>query len=681
MVFQAQKLLIHYLVLMITIFLFLINPCATIKFNTDNFSRMNSQKSLILKGSANISGSFIQFTPDAVNNWGRVIYPQQLHLWNKKSGKVTSFNTNFSFIINSHGKDTYSDGLTFFLSTLDFPEPNTTATDGTHLGILSSDQMNDEKFIAANKFVAVEFDTFQNDTHAPVRGHVGININNITSQYSIPWFYSIKENRTYSVSINYDSSIHNFSVIFTGFKINDTSPIQQHLSHIINLTQYLPEFVNIGFSSSTGRLLPESHFLCSWSFESIQSPPPNKNKDERKTKLAVGLSVGACILISGLVLAWLLCRRKQWFAGKEEELGFVLSMDDEFERGGPQKFSYNELVYATNNFAEENKLGEGGFGGVYKGYLRDLNSYVAIKRVSEESTQGIKEYASEVKSISRLRHRNLVQLIGWCHEKKDLLLIYELMSNGSLESQLFRGKSLLTWVARYNIARGLASALLYLHEEWEQCVLHRDIKSSNVMLDSDLNAKLGDFGLARLVDHGKGSQTTALAGTLGYLAPECVISGRTSKESDVYSFGVVALEIACGRKPIEPMAKQDEISMIVWVWELYGTGNILKAADPRLCGDFDEKIMERLMVVGLWCTHPDYIVRPSIRKAIHVLDFEAALPILEPKMPVATYITPPILASTSSADTSKNHQSESFSHGSYTCSSLSTTYSIASTST
>uniref|UniRef100_A0A2N9JAQ2 non-specific serine/threonine protein kinase n=1 Tax=Fagus sylvatica TaxID=28930 RepID=A0A2N9JAQ2_FAGSY len=559
MVFQAQKLLIQYLVLMITIFLFLINPCATIKFNTDNFSRMNSQKSLILKGNATISGSFIQLTPDAVNKWGRVIYPEPLHLWNKKLGKVTSFNTNFSFIINSHGKDTYSDGLTFFLSTLEFPEPNTMATDGTHLGILSNDQMNDEKFKAANyKFVAVEFDTFRNDPwdpHAPVREHVGININNITSQ------------------------------------------------------------------------------------------------------------------------------RKQWFAGKEEELGFVLSMDDEFERGGPQKFSYNELVYATNNFAEENKLGEGGFGGVYKGYLRDLNSYVAIKRVSGESTQGIKEYASEVKSISRLRHRNLVQLIGWCHEKKDLLLIYELMSNGSLESQLFRGKSLLTWVARYNIARGLASALLYLHEEWEQCVLHRDIKSSNVMLDSDLNAKLGDFGLARLVDHRKGSQTTALAGTLGYLAPECVISGRTSKESDVYSFGVVALEIACGRKPIEPMAKQDEISMIVWVWELYGTGNILKAADPRLCGDFDEKIMERLMVVGLWCTHPDYIVRPSIRKAIHVLDFEAALPILEPKMPVATYITPPILASSSSADTSKNHQSESFSHGSYTCSSLSTTYSIASTST
>ncbi|KAK9988767.1 hypothetical protein SO802_029006 [Lithocarpus litseifolius] len=354
---------------------------------------------------------------------------------------------------------------------------------------------------------------------------------------------------------------------------------------------------------------------------------------------------------------------KDLVISKEEDLGFDLSMDDEFERGtGPKKFSYNELVSATNNFAEEKKLGEGGFSGVYQGFLRDLNSYVAIKRVSRGSKQGIKEYASEMKSISRLRHRNLVQLLGWCHEKKDLLLIYEFMSNGCSDSHLFKGKSLLTWVVRYNIARGQASALLYLHEEWEQCVLHRDIKSSNVMLDSNINAKLGDFGLARLVYHDKGLQTTALAGTMGYMAPECVIS-------------------ACGRKPINPNAKEDEIIMLEWVWELYGTGNLLKAADPRLCGNFDEQQMERFMVVGLWCAHPDSIARPSIRKAIHVLDFETALPILEPKIPVPTYLTPAIRASTSSATSLDNHHAQPSSHSSYTGSSQLSTYSAASTST
>ncbi|KAL4615068.1 hypothetical protein ACB092_07G097800 [Castanea dentata] len=645
MVFQAPKLRIIYL--LISISLLLINPCATqIFFNYTDFSQTINNKPIIRTGNATISGSVIQLTPDEVDNWGRAIYSEQMHLWDEKSEKVASFTSNFSFIINSQGKDRYSDGITFFLSTPNYPVPS--PTDGAGLGLLSRNQMNDATFLAANKFVAVEFDTFPNEEFDPlnsVREHVGININNLKSQVSTPWYCTIKENRTYSASINYDSSTQNLSVTFTGFNYDNTI-IQQHLSLVINLTDHLPESVEFGFSASTG-LISELHILSTWSFEStapstiqqspapptiqqLPAPPVEKNKDEPKTKLVVGLSLGVCILIIGLVL----------------ELGFDLSMDDEFERGvGPKKFSYDELVSATSNFAEENKLGQGGFGRVYKGYLRVINSYVAIKRVSRGFEHGMKEYISEVRIIGRLRHRNLVQLIGWCHEKNDLLLIYEFMSNGSLDLHLFKGKSLLTWVERYNIARGLASALQYLHEEWEQCVLHRDIKSSNILLDSNLNAKLGDFGLARLVDHVKGSQTTALAGTMGYIAPEYVFSGRACKETDVYSFGIVLLEIACGRKPAEPDAKQDEIIMLEWVWELYGAKNLLKAADPRLGGDFDELQMERLMAVGLWCAHPDYNARPSIRKAIHVLDFEVTLPIL----------TPPIIVSTSSTSILGNH--------------------------
>ncbi|KAI8532467.1 hypothetical protein RHMOL_Rhmol11G0216600 [Rhododendron molle] len=155
-----------------------------------------------------------------------------------------------------------------------------------------------------------------------------------------------------------------------------------------------------------------------------------------------------------------------------------------------------------------------------RGFLSELNSHIAVKRISKGSKQRIKEYAMEVMIISRLRHRNLAQLIGWWHEKKKLLLVYEFIENGNLDFHLFKRKSLLTWGTKYKIAQGLASALLYLHEEWEQCVVHRDIKLSNVMLDSNFNAKFGDFGLARLVDHAKGSQTSVLAGTLGYLRPE-----------------------------------------------------------------------------------------------------------------------------------------------------------------
>nr|DAD23777.1 TPA_asm: hypothetical protein HUJ06_025240 [Nelumbo nucifera] len=218
------------------------------------------------------------------------------------------------------------------------------------------------------------------------------------------------------------------------------------------------------------------------------------------------------------------------------------------------------------------------------------------------------------------------------------------MPNGSLDSHLFKDKTLLTWKVRYNIALGLVSALLYLHEEWEQCVVHRDIKSSNVMLDSSFKTKLGDFGLAKLVEHEQGAETTeVLAGTKGYMAPEYTVNGKASKESDVYSFGVVALEIACGRRPVEPSAGQGRVILVDWVWELYGKGMLREAIDPRLTSTegFDEKQVEHLMVVGLWCAHPDYNRRPSMREVMHVLRFEAQLPVIPSKMSVPTFALPP----------------------------------------
>jgi serine/threonine protein kinase len=234
------------------------------------------------------------------------------------------------------------------------------------------------------------------------------------------------------------------------------------------------------------------------------------------------------------------------------------------------------------------------------------------------------------------------------------------MPNGSLDSHLFTEESLLIWATRYKVAQGLASALLYLHEEWEQCVVHRDLKLSNIMLDSNFNAKLGDFGLASFVDHVKGSQTTVLVDTMGYMAPECVTTGNASKESDVYSFGIVALEIACGRKPIKTNAPQDQVVLVEWVWELYGIGKVLEATDPRLDGDFDEQQMERLMIVGL----------------------ETPLPILPLYMPALTHLAPTanrqaMSFSISSASTNYEGGWNPYSSNSYTNSSLSTSYDVA----
>ncbi|XAR53002.1 Non-specific serine/threonine protein kinase [Bertholletia excelsa] len=172
-------------------------------------------------------------------------------------------------------------------------------------------------------------------------------------------------------------------------------------------------------------------------------------------------------------------------------------------------------------------------------------------------------------------------------------------------------------------------------EEWEQCVVHRDIKSCNVMLDSNFNAKLGDFGLARLIDHEKTSQTTNVAGTMGYMAPEYCITGKASKESDMFSFGVVALEIACGRKPINHNLAENSRVMVEWVWELCRKGKLLDAADPKLSGEFIQEEMERLMIVGLWCAHPNSKLRPSIGQVIQIINFEASLPVLSLEMPEA----------------------------------------------
>ncbi|CAL5358212.1 unnamed protein product [Camellia sinensis] len=493
---------------------------------------------------------------------GRATYKDPLFLWDNTSGKLTDFNTYFSFVIDSIGSYDFADGITFFLVP-NGSTPNITV--GGSIGL----PIGPPTYVAISPFVAVEFDTYQRLCLGPSRHHTN-------NPYGL-------ENEAW---ISYNSSSQNLSVILRTGSVNNSNSTESSISFVVDLKTMLPEWVTIGFSAATG-LFFEKNNIKSWTFNStLQSPNPNPNPDPNPSPSPSSNTV-------------------------THSLGKKIGT-------GPKKFSYGELFRATNYFADEQKLGEGGFGGVFKGFLKELNSYIAVKRISKGSKQGIKEYASEVKIISRLRHRNLVQF--WL--------------------------VLLTWAMRYKIAQGLASALLYLHEEWEQCVVHRDVKSSNVMLDSNFNAKLGDFGLARLVDHRKDSQTTILAGTRGYMAPECLITGKANKESDVYSFGVVALEIACGRKPIDLEVPESQMRMVEWVWDLYGIDRLLEAAvDPKICPNFVKKEMECLMIVGLWCAHLALNLRPSIRQEIHVLNFEATLPILPAKMPVPTYLAPPVNAS------------------------------------
>ncbi|MED6131846.1 hypothetical protein PIB30_013575 [Stylosanthes scabra] len=567
---------------------------------------------------------------------GWTIYSKKVLLWDSRSGKLTDFTTHYSFIIDTQNKTNYGHGLAFFIAPVDFDIPPNSS--GGFLGLFNTTTKDSSR----NQIVLVEFDSFPNSEWGETVQHVGINNNSIVSTKWTPWNTSLHSGDTANVWISYNSTTKNMSV---SWKYQNSSDPEEHtsLSLAIDLTKVLPEWVTIGFSAATGSF-GETHTLLSWEFNSTLDRTEENNS--KKTRLVVILTVSCSALAVGAIAAYgvLWNRRKKKSKKGQSEAMNLSSINDDLERGaGPRRFLYKELALATNNFSKERLLGKGGFGSVYRGYFANQDLTVAVKKISRGSRQGKKEYVTEVKVISQLRHRNLVQLLGWCHDKGEFLLVYEFMPNGSLDSHLFGSKkSPIPWNVRHKIGLGLASAVLYLHEEWERCVVHRDIKSSNVMLDSTFNVKLGDFGLAKLMDHELGPQTTGIAGTLGYLAPEYVSTGRASKESDVYSFGVVALEIATGRKALDVMEECDgEKGLVEWVWDHYGRGEVVKAVDSRLGKDFDEREAECLMVVGLWCAHPDANMRPSIRQAVHVLNFEAAMPInLPTKRPVATYHDP-----------------------------------------
>ena len=613
----------------------------SIYFNFSNFDNSNIRE-IRFENNASSSGGVLELSINKVNyslggSYGRASYDKEVQLWDPNTRSLTDFITHFTFKINNITRD-YGDGIAFFIAPFNSTIPGNSS--GGYLGLFSPEFYNDSS--TSNPIVAVEFDTFRNSWDPFADDHVGIDVNSIVSKTNMSWTDgSMKDGRTANAWVSYNSTSQNLSVFLT-YAQNPVFSGNSTLSYKVDLGQVLPEKVRVGFSASTGSSY-EAHQILSWSFNSsLELIKPSSGNG--KVWLAIGLAVGLGVLICGIGTLWYIFWRKRASEEITEEEEYDVSIDDEFENGaGPKRFTYHELRLATNDFAEEGKLGEGGFGGVYRGLLRESNTEVAVKRISKASKQGKKEYTSEVKIISLLRHRNLVQLIGWCHKQGEFLLVYEYLANGSLDTHLFGGKLALPWTIRHKIALGLASALLYLHEEWEQCVVHRDIKSSNVMLDSNFNAKLGDFGLARLVDHELSLHTAAFAGTMGYIAPECLETGKSSKESDVYSFGVVALEICCGRRPV--VANEEEpnkVKLVGWVWELYGNGLLLDAVDERLGMEFDVTQIECLMIVGLWCCHPDPNRRPAIKQVMNVLNFEAPLPSDLPKeLPKPMYFVPP----------------------------------------
>ncbi|XP_009345308.2 G-type lectin S-receptor-like serine/threonine-protein kinase B120 [Pyrus x bretschneideri] len=293
-------------------------------------------------------------------------------------------------------------------------------------------------------------------------------------------------------------------------------------------------------------------------------------------------------------------------------------------------FSFSSIQTATNDFAKANKLGEGGYGPVYKGLLMDGRE-IAVKRLSEISRQGLEEFKNEVLVICKLQHRNLVRLLGCCIEGEESILIYEYMPNKSLDSFIFDStkRKLLDWRKRMNIIEGIAQGILYLHKYSRLRIIHRDLKTSNILLDSGMNPKISDFGMARIfADSDTKGKTSRVVGTFGYMSPEYAMGGLFSKKSDVFSFGVILLEIISGKKNIAFFEADDPLNLLGNAWSLWKEGKSNELMDSTLSGSCSSNEGTRCIQVGLLCVQERAMDRPNMSDVVLMLSNETfALPL------------------------------------------------------
>lgn len=282
------------------------------------------------------------------------------------------------------------------------------------------------------------------------------------------------------------------------------------------------------------------------------------------------------------------------------------------------QFDFAAVEAATNKFALDCKLGEGGFGEVYKGTLAN-GQEIAVKRLSKSSVQGMGEFKNEVLLLAKLQHRNLVRLLGFCFEGEEKLLVYEFVPNKSLDYFLYdpNRQWQLDWATRYKIIGGIARGVLYLHEDSRLRIIHRDLKASNILLDVDMGPKISDFGLARIfeVDQTRGN-TSRIAGTFGYMAPEYAMHGQFSIKSDIYSFGVLVLEIVSGKKNSSFYESDRAQDLLSYAWKLWKEGTPLDFLDPTLDSTYSENEVRRCIQIGLLCVQEDPEERPTMNTIV-----------------------------------------------------------------
>jgi hypothetical protein len=602
---------------------------------------------LTVDGTAAVtSDGLLQLTNGTAYLKGHAFHPTPLRLRDSANGSVQSFSVAFVFGIVSVYSDFSAHGMAFLIAPgKDF----SSALPAKYLGL--TNVQNDGN--ASNHLLAVELDTIQSVEFKDINAnHVGIDVNGLQSLRSYNAGYYDDESGEFQnlklisrqamkVWVDYSGDKKQINVTLAPLRMAPR-PVRPLLSVSYDLSTVLTDLVYLGFSSATGRV-NSRHCVLGWSFGKNRPAPaidvsklpdlPRAGPKPRSKVLEIVLPIVTATLVLGFGgAAVLVARRRFRYAELRED------WEVEF---GPHRFSYKDLYHATDGFKDKHLLGEGGFGRVYKGVLGPSMLEVAVKRVSHESRQGMKQFVAEIASIGRIRHRNLVQLLGYCRRKGELLLVYEYMPNGSLDKYLYSSSSSsssqgeisskLSWAQRFHIIKGVASGLLYLHERWEKVVVHRDIKASNVLLDRDMNGQLGDFGLARLYDHGTDSQTTHVVGTVGYLSPELLRTGRASPLTDVFAFGIFLMEVTCGQKPIMANAHGGgHVALVDWVVQHWRNGSLMATVDAGLRGEYDVDEAGLVLKLGIMCSHPFANARPGKGQVMRYLDGVTPLPELTP---------------------------------------------------
>lgn len=487
-----------------------------------------------------------------------------------------------------------------------------------------------------NHIFGIEFDVFQNEEFNDINSnHVGVDVNSLISVESQTAGYypddgngafnelTLNNGINYQVWIDFADSQLNVTMAVAG----ERRPNRPLISIPLNLSSIFEDEMFVGFTAATGQLV-QTHNILAWSFSNsnaslykdlISTGLPSfvipKDPIYKSRGFIAGMTVGLFIFIVLVsVLSLFVVKRKRRIAKERDEM-------EEWElEYWPHKIPYHEIFSATKGFSEKNEIGMGGNGKVYKGVILG-GIEVAVKRIfPNEKNEGMREFLSEIAILGRLKHRNLVGLRGWCkREKGSLILVYDYMENGSLDKRIFDSTaSFLGYDDRIRILKDVAHGVLYLHDGWESKVLHRDIKSSNVLLDKEMKGRLGDFGLARMHAHGETSNTTRVVGTIGYLAPETIRSGWVSTKTDVFGFGVLILEVLCGRRPLE----EGKPLLVEWVWETMSRGEAWNALDERIRvrGEFNKEEAERVMRLGLMCVNQEPRSRPTMRQVVKALE-------------------------------------------------------------